>query len=189
MLFNSGPDPDAIRVIADRLLARHDQTIHRARASLWRLTLLDFVLEKKLSVSRLTKMMRDIGCSRQPGTIRQWLENDEIIAPRSYDDVRAIARITGDSDLRSKLESCIKSIGIVRGTHIEAGRDIAKQILGDYTRHLARTDQDDNCGGFDMGNGLVVARIVEIDRDESVEVRRQVVNRLIEGGGIGTTDT
>jgi uncharacterized membrane protein YkvA (DUF1232 family) len=174
LLFHRGSARDVIRQGADRILS----TGVRESASLWRIALQDLVKRDSLSIEELWQRLHEAGCIRHLQTVRNWLEDEDQIAPAAERDIQIIANMTGHSALRTQLSGTLQAIGEVRGAHLRASLHLAKQVLA-RTIEALRSGQ--SLGPMvEIESEVVLARIVEID-SEPVSVRTSAVNRLREG--------
>lgn len=175
LLFNRGSDRDVIRMAADEIL----ESGVRDTASLWRQALVEYSSRESLSSGQLHARLRAGGCPLLHQTIRNWLDNDQIIAPQAYKrDVAVVARVTGDQRLAARMDSVLSAISEVRSAHLRASHQLAKQVLARAVNILK--EQDQAASLIELAENVVVVRIAEID-DEPVLVRASMCNRLLEG--------
>ncbi len=175
LLFNRGSDRDVIRMAADEIL----EPGVRDTASLWRQALVEYSSRESLSSDQLHARLRAGGCPLLHQTIRNWLDNDQIIAPQAYKrDVAVVARVTSDQRLSVRMDSVLSAISEVRSAHLRASHQIAKQVLARAVNILK--EQDQAASMIELAENIVVVRIVEFD-DEPVLVRASMCNRLLEG--------
>ncbi|MCC7083420.1 MAG: hypothetical protein IT427_00255 [Pirellulales bacterium] len=112
-------------------------------------------------------------------TIRNWLDNDQIIAPQAYKrDVAVVACVTSDQRLAARMDSVLMAISEVRSAHLRASHQLAKQVLARAVNILKEQDQATSM--IELAENIVVVRIAEID-DEPVLVGASMCNRLLEG--------
>lgn len=175
LLFYRGSDRDVIRVAADKIL----EPGVRDTSSLWRQALIEYSSRESLSSDKLHERLRAEGCPLLHQTIRNWLDNDQIIAPQSYKrDIAVVARVTSDRRLTTRMDSVLSAISQVRSAHLLASHQIAKQVLALAVNKLQ--EQDQLASMIELAENLVVVRIMEIDV-EVVLVRASTCNRLLEG--------
>jgi len=175
LLFHRGSETDVIRTAANQILAPGT----REASSLWRTALLEYVEREGLTTKQTWERLRDAGCPLQYQTIRLWLENDDIIAPQSYDrDVHTIADMTGDATLSARMDEVLTTIGEVRSAHLRASHQLAQQVLARAVSILKEERQQSRL--IELGSNVVVVRIVDID-DTHTSVRASWSNRLLEG--------
>lgn len=180
LLFHRGSDSDAIRVVADELLAKRGMGDRRSRASGWQRALQQFAGANRLSAADVAQRLREYDCARHPTTIREWLQNDDLIGPRAHADVDAIAALVNDPELMDQLPTCIQAIREVRGAHLEAAHQLARRFLDMYAKYAALADPDSLAGAVELDDSFILVRVVSIDRCD-VSVRKSMANRLLEG--------
>ena len=175
LLFQRGSDADAIRVEADRLLA--DPAV-RGRARLWHGALRAAQHTHQLDDIAFVQWLRDEGIRRQPSTILSWLRDEDLIAPRSYEDVERIARIAGVQSLQRELSGCKSAIREVRGAHLRASNHLAFQVIQAFAA-LTHRERSWESVQVAIGDSAFVLQLADID-SSSIPVRRSLCNRVIE---------
>jgi hypothetical protein len=175
LLFLEGADTDVIREVADRILPPG----RRETAMLWKTALRSFQERESLSTRELwQRLKKDREFTHQLQTVRCWVDDEYLIAPRDAHDheLALIARVTGDSELLKRLDECSSAITDVWGAHLRAAQHLAAEVLGRCRERLA-------AGGLIAGGRVqVVDRVVLVQVEhvdpEPVQVIRSVVNRL-----------
>ena len=174
ILFHRGSARDVIRSAADRILSPGVREI----SSLWRRTLLEYKTCQRLTSEELWEQLRKAGCPLQHQTIKGWLDNDEIIAPQVYErDVDIVRQVTGDELLDQRIDDVFAAIREVRGAHLRVSYQLARQVLHRAANILRKGGN--RSGLIEIGSGVVVVRVMEID-NKSTMVRQSIVNRLLE---------
>lgn len=174
LLFHQKSDRDVIRAVADRELG----TGVRDAASLWRIALVNYAKQAGLTPTQLWERLKNGGCPLKYHTIKGWLEDDDMIAPRQYErDVRVVASVTADPQLNSRLDHVLVAIGEVFSAHQRASHMIAQQVLHRAVQILRYENQS---RFIEIESGIVLVRVVEID-DATTQVRASIANRLQEG--------
>jgi hypothetical protein len=121
--------------------------------------------------------LRQFGFSRHIQTVRAWLCNPHMIAPKNLDDIRTIARASGDQDLLDVLPRIEQAISEINGHHITAGKRLTSELLRELPRRLDVIASGET--EVDLGFGKVwVVRIEEIDGGLT-PVNYTIVNRLL----------
>ena len=169
-----GSDRDALRHAVDEELPSGA----RDAASEWQKALLRFV-ESGHSQAELIQRLAKKGCSRSGATIRRWLSDDRMIAPRDALDgtLEAIQEATGDSRLAEVLNGCKEAIRLVRGMHIRVGRRLAAQLVERAREWIEVETAPDEL--IEVEERLVLLTLDSID-PETVDVPREAINRLRE---------
>lgn len=174
LLFLRGSDRDVIRQVADQLLPAGE----RERAGMWRRALLKHREQRDCSVEAVWRRLRDNGCPLSLAAVENWFVDEGMISPANVDrEVGAILAVTQDTGLRDGLDSCRSAISRVRGAHVKASHQLAKRVI---ERAVAGLKAADHAGGaVDLGEGIVLVRVTEID-DTPVRVRAAAANQLVE---------
>ncbi|MBN2384573.1 DrmE family protein [bacterium] len=174
LLFNRRSDRDVIRTTADDAMPKG----LRAIATAWQSALVSFTQRENLKAKELWERLKSAGCCLHLQTIRSWLDNDDMIAPRQYErDIGIIAKITGDPYLNSNLNTVLESINIVFGEHQRASHKLAQQVLNRTIEILREEHSQSKL--IELESDIVVLRVVEIDDNETF-VRLSIVNSLQE---------
>lgn len=147
-----------------------------AMSQLWKDALERYVRHGNLSIADLQEQLRRVGVERSTATIRRWMSPGSI-GPED-DAIRAIARLTQDTQLNSKVEEVINACRRMRILHRAVGRYLARSIVSSMTDSVTASE----AMWFDaFGNNLsrhaelVTVRKVE---HESVVVAPSKANRL-----------
>lgn len=176
LLFHMGSDSDAIRVQADSILSGTSDL--RAVANLWRVAI-DTFISNGGTPAILIERLHDAGCKRQASTVIAWTKRNDIIAPRAYKDIGAIAEATQDADLLHHVGECIDAVSSVRSAHMKASRMLATRVINALVER-GHGDPTSVLDG-DVDEVLRIVRVATIDRDKS-EVPQRSVGNLIEIG-------
>ena len=142
-----------------------------------------YMEHENLSVNQLWDRLRRGGCPIGLQAMRNWLADDELIAPLAYHrDLSIIAKVTSDDELRAQLEPCINAIRQVRGAHLRASHHLASRIMARVVDALREGRRDES--SLEIEEDVVLVRLEHID-EESIGVRASIVNRLLDGQRAG----
>jgi hypothetical protein len=110
-------------------------------------------------------------------TVGGWLGNPNRIGPGDLSDIDLIARLAGDTALRSIAEEVKEAILAIRGAHQAAGIRLTKLILGEVHGRLNELGEQPSL--LDLGYGQ--AWIVQVEFVDSArrEYPASQVNRLL----------
>lgn len=73
------------------------------------------------------KLVR-VGCTKNRYTIKQWINNDDIIAPSSKDDLVYISKACDDDILLEKIDDIYEASREVKSAHVKAGQYLSKLL-------------------------------------------------------------
>jgi hypothetical protein len=173
IILREGGDRDVIRLLAEQRKGEAAYRQLRERASLWRIAL----RSASMDVRGVTATLRSIGVHRHPATIRAWLADGDLIAPRSVKDVIAIASafpIRGKSQF--DWQACCDAIDELRSLHVSAGSHLTELLVSGCGKMLF--EPSDTELAVDLGIGIVwVVEVSSID-PEPRECPLWYVNRL-----------
>ena len=176
-------DKNIVREMADIILSNSGRSNSRELAMKWK-----EVIEIELLFTTLNKFYeRLVAAGFQKGfaTLKRWIENDSVIAPRQKEDLECIAEVTQNQVLSEMVDEIFEAATVVRSAHIQAGRILSEKLKDEIAEVLKRFGKIDpfniwepieiNVEGF----GLV--RILKIiDIGAPVQVDASDTNRLIE---------
>jgi hypothetical protein len=173
LILRESGDRDVIRLLAEQRKGEAAYRQLRERASLWRSAL----RESSMDVPTITATLKSTGVHRHPATVRAWLSDSELIAPRSTKDVIAIATAF---PLRGKRQSdwqaCCDAIDELRSLHVAAGSQLTELLVSGCGRMLF--ESSDTELAVDLGIGIVwIVEVSSIDR-EPRDCPLWYVNRL-----------
>ena len=173
VLFRASGDKEFIRMIAEEILGREEYERIRTVAELWRSPL------RSLgdSVATIRSVLAAHGLYRTPVTIAGWLDNPHRIAPGDFRDIEVIANAAGNTELLSIKEELEYSISRIRSSHIRAGSQLTKLIIGELVGRLHNLDDQPVLLDLEYGE----AWVVQVDR---IEMKRErypshLVNQLL----------
>ena len=117
------------------------------------------------------------GLKRSTATIRNWLNNPNLIGPRNLEDIEKIACVAENSELLLNISNVIKSIKIIRNTHISAGNIVTKLILEELHQQLSHPGDQPMLLDLDYGKVWIV-QVEEID-SKAKAYPKSHINRLL----------
>ena len=176
-------DKDIIRDLADIVLKNSGKSNLREIAAKWReavnIELLFYTIED------LYEKLKAAGCDKGLPTIKRWIEDEDVIAPRSKEDLRIIATVTENEVLMEMLDDVFEAAREVRNAHILAGRKLSEQLKLTLANELKKYEDIDPFNFWnpiDMDiEGIGSVKILKIiDIGSEVEVESTDTNRLIE---------
>lgn len=178
LLFRESSERNLIREMADLGLNKNGKTELRAIASRWREALKKIHERNGESLSKVKAELKKYGCDRNELTIKNWLFDDNQIAPGEREDILAIAEAAQDENLKRNFDNVNDAIHQVRGEHIRASHVIAKllekRIKGELWE-LSDSDAEIKIPGL----GKVFIVCVESVDSLAAEVPSHKANRLL----------
>lgn len=124
VLFRERADRDIVRYVAELMTGRADYDRVRRQASVWK----DALKNSGLTVMQLCEALERIGGSKTLQTLRNWLNDDDMIGPGRREDLDLIYKVTNYAPLGKSLNKIWEAIVAIRGSHTGAGAKIS-QIL------------------------------------------------------------
>ena len=176
-------DKDIVREIADVVLENSGKGHLRGLASKWR-----EAVEIELlfcSVDEICEKVKAAGCNKGLSTIKRWIEDEEVIAPRSREDLQILAEITENETLLELLDSIFEAAQEIRNAHVLAGRKLSEQLKLTLAKELKQFEDIDPFNFWEpiemdiegIGN-VKVLKIIDIGTE--IQIDSADTNRLIE---------
>lgn len=168
---------DIIREIADNILIKEGQENLRKMAELWKIPFQSRFQQEPFDKTQ--RLLRRLGCERNDLTIRNWINDEDIIAPGSLDDIKLIAKSINNNEMLTKAQEIIDAAKSVRSVHVQAGRILSERLK--TTLHEGLMNLFDNDGTVeynipDIGN----INLLKIDSIEGkILINPKDVNILI----------
>lgn len=172
---------DLIKEIADNILSIQGQSSARSDARLWKDALrIEMALGNHAD---LLKKLKKNGCNKGNITIQKWLDDENMIAPKSREDVEAIALATENETLFEKIDQVCIAASDIRAAHIKAGRILSDELK----RKLADKLRNNSFDPFNIwepidlyienvGN-IKIMKVIDVG--SNIQVDSADVNRLI----------
>ena len=176
-------DKDLVREIADIVLENSGKGHLRSLASKWREAVeIELVF---CSIDDFCDKVKAAGCDKGIPTIKRWIEDKDVIAPRSRSDLQILAEITGNETLLELLDSVFEAAQEVRSAHVLAGRKLSEQLKRTLAQELKKFKDIDafniwepiNMDIEGIGN-VKVLKIIDIGAE--IQIDSADTNRLIE---------
>lgn len=167
---------DLIREVADELIEDGQREI----SGIWRVAIRNYMSEHSLSDDSMCSRLRNAGCKSRSQAIRNWIHDDDMIAPQQYRaELPIIAEVTGSEELERQLDAVVEAIRNVRSAHQQkAPRVIAKRIRTKAVEVVRQEQADEPVVHLD--GDLVLVRVAET-ASKLIPVKYTSANRLVEG--------
>ena len=175
-------EKDIIRELADTILLKAGKYDSRKLSQKWRESL---EVESIFSTpEEIYEKLKRVGCKRDYATVRNWITNDDLIAPQDKEDLLNIAAATNDEVLLEQIDSIYAAASEVKSAHIRAGRLLSDRLLKTITNYLRDLDSLDPFNIWDpikvKIDEIGTIRILKvIDIGEVIQVDSANINRLL----------
>lgn len=174
---------DIIKEIADVILENSNKSNFRKLASIWQEAIameLLFIKEKDFF-----RKMSEAGCKKGEATIKNWIRDEDMIAPNDKEDLQCIADVTGSQTLKELLDDVFDAANTVRSAHIQAGRILSNQLkirLVDVLKGYGDIDPFNFWEPIEIEvEDIGIVKVLKIiDKGNIVSVDSADTNRLIE---------
>lgn len=148
------------------------------KASLWHRSLESYMEENNLEEKDLITHLALVGSKPNIVTIRMWI-NRQVISP-SEDYLRAIAKVTGDPELNSKLDEVEEACSKLRALHIQTGRLLVRRIIKAAVQDdedLLNDEAREKIDTYSQSARVVTVREIS---DETIDVPLKATGKLFE---------
>jgi hypothetical protein len=173
VLFRESGDSDIIRFIAEDGIGAKEYALLRTKATRWRTALASIGKDPKL----VWKKLKEAGLSRQLLTVRNWLTDQQMIAPKNFEDVRLIAKAAGDEELAAQLSLVQAASEQIKSLHIRAGFRLTELLRDALPKDIEVPDNREM--QLDLVFGKVwIVKVEDID-EATTQCNRWLVNRLL----------
>lgn len=181
-----GSQKDLVREVADIILGNSGMSGLRDIAQKWR-DPLKREYEKSDSLEELVRKLRSSGCIKAEMTIRQWIYNDDIIAPQELSDIKCIAIATKDKVLTERLDEIFEAGLDVKRAHLMAGKWLSQLLRKHIAEEIGKLGEIDPTAVtlpiiFNMEDIGKVQILKVIDIGEMIMVGVSNTNSLIREG-------
>lgn len=174
---------DVVKDIAELLLKNASMGNQRKLATMWR-----DAIKKELIYNTEEELAHKIsmaGCDKGIATIKNWIDDEDMIAPKAKKDLQYIADATGNKELKEMLDDVYEAVNKVRGAHIQAGKILSQQLKSKLANALRRY------GNIELNNfwepieieveDIGIVKVLKvIDKGHAISVDASNTNRLIE---------
>lgn len=176
-------DRDLIKEMADIMLSNSGKHGLRELATKWKEAL---EIEQLFSTSEeIYRKLVASGCTKGYQAVRDWLTDEDMIAPQQKQDLQYIAAITENSVINELLDQIFDAAQEVRSAHVQAGRILSAQLRSRIVEALESYSDIDPFNIWEpiemMVDGIGPVKILKIiDVGSPIVVDIANTNRLIE---------
>jgi len=173
VLLLRGSDRDVIRSRVDELEGVRQL---RKYARKWQEALRVHRAKYDLSYKKLREQLATAGCRRSVPTIRHWITDNSMIGPRhGRVDLEAILAVTGSQDLGTNLDECESAIRELKGLHLSAAIQLAREVLETASEWLDAVESPEEV--IEIDDRLILVTVDSVER-ELISAPRGMTNKL-----------
>jgi hypothetical protein len=145
---------------------------------LWKRSLKNHYKSLNNDFNRLTRDLKEIGCNRDPVTIRSWLFDELRIGPRKDEDLISIAILADNTELYENIKQVRRAIKQMTSWRMKASDFVIDQLKSKIKTIHSKVDVNCIVNFEDLGE-IEILEITEIkNTQDNVDIRN--ANRLLE---------
>ncbi|SHI78188.1 DrmE family protein [Propionispora hippei] len=173
---------DIVKEMADAILENSGHAGLRDLATKWRVALdVEGIFS---SFDEIFAKLQNSGCTKDAGTVRQWIKNDSTISPQDKRDLEFIARATDDDVLLEQIDRVYEAGKLVKSAHVQAGRNLSTLLRTQIAQKIQDLGQIDLYNLWEpiplyidgVGN-VKMLKVIDIGMEMVVETAN--INRLL----------
>lgn len=144
---------------------------------LWKTLLRNYFVSIKYNFKKLVENLREFECKKHRYTIRNWLQDDNMIGPDSNDDLKSIAMISNSELLFDNIAVVREAIEQMTSWRFQAANIVREKIRNKLLEIADNSIINTSIEIPDLGR-VEILKISEIKK-ESEEIDKRFVHRLI----------
>jgi hypothetical protein len=144
---------------------------------LWKTLLRDYFSSIGNDFKKLVENLREFECKKHPVTIKNWLQDDNLIGPDSNDDLRSIAMISNSELLMENIAVVREAIEQMTSWRFQAGTIVRDKIRNKLLDIAKPSIINTSIEIPDLGR-VEILKISELKK-EAEEIDKKFVHRLI----------
>lgn len=150
------------------------------KARLWHRALESYIEENNLDEEKLVTHLALVGSRPNIQTVRMWVKGTVISPAKEY--LQAIAKVTGNAELNSKLDEVTEACTKLYALHIQTGRLLVRRII----KAAVQEDEDmlneearEKIEAYSQNARVVTVREIS---DVTIDVPAKATGKLFEAG-------
>jgi hypothetical protein len=144
---------------------------------LWKTLLRDYFSSIGYDFKKLIENLREFECKKHPVTIKNWLQDDNLIGPDSDDDLRSIAMISNSELLLENISVVREAINQMTSLRFQAATIVRDKIRNKLMEIAKHSIINTSIEITDLGR-VDILKISELKK-EAEEIDKRFVHRLI----------
>jgi hypothetical protein len=144
---------------------------------LWKILLRDYFSSIGNDFKKLVENLREFECKKHPVTIKNWLQDDNLIGPDSNDDLRSIAMISNSELLMENIDVVREAIIQMTSLRFQAATIVRDKIRNKLMVIAKHSIINSSIEIPDLGK-VEILKISELKK-EAEEIDKKFVHRLI----------
>jgi len=144
---------------------------------LWKNLLREHYASTGNDFAKLVEDLRDCECKKHPATIKNWLQDDNLIGPDSDDDLLSIAMLTNSELLGKNIKTVRESINKIISLRFQASRVVRDKIKRELMSIANPSIINSSVEVEDLGR-VEFLKVYDLKRN-SEEIDKRYINHLL----------
>ncbi len=145
--------------------------------SLWKTLLRNYFSSMNNDFEKLVEDLKEYDCRKKPATIKNWLQDDNLIGPDSNNDLRSIAMISNSELLMENIDVVREAINQMTSWRIQAATIVRDKIRNRLLGIAKSLTINSSIDIPDLGR-VEILKISDLKK-EAEEIDKRFVHRLI----------
>lgn len=174
-------DRDVVKDLADSLIAKSDLPDARVISNKWKVLVADYL--KNRTVHDVIAELREIGCSKNEVTIRNWIQHNEDMISPGVNDFRLLLDVVCKVQTEKEKELIISASRLIRTAHQEAGKVLAQLLRKRFNEVFSEAKEDIRGNCFELiVEGFGKAHILQVSAppEGKVQIDSSSLNKITE---------
>jgi hypothetical protein len=175
-------DKSLIRELADTILEEESKQEYRQISQSWKTSLNK--MREDVSVKKIHELVRKEGSKITSAAFRNWIDDDDFIAPQDKENLLYIAAALNDSYLLNNIDDIFNKCKYVRSKHVQAGKILSGKLKNEIAVELNKMKIEDRGNIYEpidlhlenIGN-IKILKVINIST--GILVNRLYTNRLL----------
>jgi len=170
-------DRDLLAELVKKSTSNEDYFSVKKWIDLWKNLLKDYFAKIGFDFERLVVELREKGCKKHEVTIRNWLQDENLIGPKDDSDLISIALLTNSVELYDNISVVRECISKMVGWRMQAADYISNQIKSQIYKRIDESLVNSKVDIEGLGS-VTILKVKDISMYwEEIDVR--YVNRLL----------
>jgi hypothetical protein len=170
-------DRDVLVELVEKMTKPHELAAIKRWTELWKSLLRDYYSSVEIDFKKVVDGLRKYNCKKHPLTIRNWLQDDNLIGPENDEDLISIAQLTKSNELYDNISTVRKAISQMVGWRMKASDLVREKIKSKLLEISQRGDITYSIEIPELGR-VEILKVSEIQKDAK-EIDKRFIHHLL----------